>query len=38
MKVLVVVEDAIDAFLLKTDSAKLLALAQKLNGMGVRPA
>jgi len=31
-------EPAIDAFLLKTDSAKLLALAQKLAGMGVRPA
>ncbi len=31
-------EPAIDAFLLKTDSAKLLALAQELTGMGVRPA
>ena len=31
-------EPAIDAFLLKTDSAKLLALAQKLTGVGVRPA
>ena len=31
-------EPAIDAFLLKTDSAKLLPLAQKLTGMGVRPA
>lgn len=31
-------EPAIDAFLLKTDSAKLLALAQKLTGMGVLPA
>lgn len=31
-------EPAIDAFLLKTDSAKLLALAQTLTGMGVRPA
>lgn len=31
-------EPAIDAFLLKTDSAKLLALAQKLTGLGVRPA
>lgn len=30
-------EPAIDAFLLKTDSAKLLALAQTLTGMGVRP-
>ena len=31
-------EPAIDAFLLKTDSAKLLALAQNLTGMDVRPA
>jgi len=31
-------EPAIDAFLLKTDSAKLLPLAQKLTGMDVRPA
>jgi DNA-binding NarL/FixJ family response regulator len=31
-------EPAIDAFLLKTDSAKLLPLAQELTGMRVRPA
>ena len=31
-------EPAIDAFLLKTDSAKLLALAQRLTGMDLRPA
>ena len=31
-------EPAIDAFLLKTDSAKLLPLAQRLTGMGARPA
>ncbi|NMM23124.1 MAG: response regulator transcription factor [Phycicoccus sp.] len=31
-------EPAIDAFLLKTNSAKLLTLAQKLTGMDVQPA
>jgi len=31
-------EPAIDAFLLKTDSAQLLTLAQTLSGMGARPA